>query len=62
MFESREKLLDHIKGQRISIPNLTKVFDKWPIRVNPEREALTAIVDDRLRRYAMRERPTYPDS
>ena len=49
--QPRQVLLESLKGQEVRLPNLHSMFAGWPSGVNPLREELALVIDERLTTY-----------
>ena len=50
---TRDEIVAHLRGQRVSIPDLENMFAEWPSLVNPNENVVKTVVDYVLENHSM---------
>lgn len=50
---TREDILADLTGQSVRIPDLKRFYTDWPSLVNPEKDAVTVVVNEFLKTYSL---------
>ncbi|KAH8649891.1 isoprenoid synthase domain-containing protein [Xylariales sp. PMI_506] len=51
--QSREDIVDSIKGQTLRLPDIERLFEGWPRVLNPHQHLVSDVVNDVLERYTV---------